>query len=419
MRKFLIYLTSIITVVCLGLVTYYFIKIDERISMSTKEIYCNVGDVISVDTLGIEIVKPSRKTTFDYTTGVEEIVYDADTNCYVAVSGGNVEIEVKTSNKEYASFKIAVHIGDGEIVPYFVNNEQTLSKMSQYGLNRNYLLMSDIVLTDEFAPIGTDSLGFSGIFDGNGHKISGLKVNSNKEHAGLFTRIEQGGEIKNLQITDFTFNGEFDHVGALAGSCNGTILNVGANGISIVNDKATTVMGGLIGDCTGATIIGACVEDTTINNSSLTTSDSYVGGLIGLVNGEQRSTIVRACYASGVTLDLPSDITTGGLVGKFIVGGTKDSSIQQSYASTTYSNPTTTNYGAFLGEFSANSTLTTIASNDTNQDVTYESLMIRYLVGNLAVVGIDNFADTDLVAKDNFYKDVTSGSKYFDKATGN
>ena len=73
MKKFLIFLVSIVIVVCLGLTTFYFMKNDEIITISTKEIYCNAGDTISLESLGIVRKKANRKTTFNYNAGGEKV----------------------------------------------------------------------------------------------------------------------------------------------------------------------------------------------------------------------------------------------------------------------------------------------------------------------------------------------------------
>ena len=56
MKKFLIFLVVIVVGVSLGLTTYYFMRDDETISINTKEIYCNVGDVVSLEDLDIVII---------------------------------------------------------------------------------------------------------------------------------------------------------------------------------------------------------------------------------------------------------------------------------------------------------------------------------------------------------------------------
>ena len=75
MKKFLAFLVSIVVVVCLGLTTYYFMRNNEIITVKAKEIYCNAGDTIPLSSLGIRIEKAnvSKKTTFDYNAGGENV----------------------------------------------------------------------------------------------------------------------------------------------------------------------------------------------------------------------------------------------------------------------------------------------------------------------------------------------------------
>ena len=87
MKKFLIFLVVIVVGVSLGLTTYYFMRDDETISINTKEIYCNVGDVISTEDLNIVITRPYsyRNTTFDYNAGgpaVQSMINYDETNGY-------------------------------------------------------------------------------------------------------------------------------------------------------------------------------------------------------------------------------------------------------------------------------------------------------------------------------------------------
>ena len=72
--------------------------------------------------------------------------------------------------------------------PYLIFNPIQLNQVRNF-LNEKYVhfkLMNDIDLTDWLAdnnpsqgwqPIGTESSPFMGIFDGNNHKITGLKIN--------------------------------------------------------------------------------------------------------------------------------------------------------------------------------------------------------------------------------------------------
>ena len=84
----------------------------------------------------------------------------------------------------------------------------------RYGLDKNYILMNDIDLTEAtaeggdwdngcgWAPIGeNETIPFTGIFDGNGHTIKGMQIRGIKtKYAGLFGYVN--GTIKNLIISE-------------------------------------------------------------------------------------------------------------------------------------------------------------------------------------------------------------------------
>ncbi|MFR3320578.1 MAG: hypothetical protein ACLTSZ_04645 [Lachnospiraceae bacterium] len=96
------------------------------------------------------------------------------------------------------------------------------NRSSEYR-NRHYILTSDISLNDtsdyagwseagpeyDWRPIGV-AAAFGGVFDGNGHTISGLYINADMEddntadarkNGGLFAQIF-GGTVKNLNLTE-------------------------------------------------------------------------------------------------------------------------------------------------------------------------------------------------------------------------
>lgn len=78
---------------------------------------------------------------------------------------------------------------------------------------------------DNLDPIGTvgeEPIVFMGVFNGNGHTISGVKMDIPGGYAGLFANL--GGIVKNLQITNSTFSGRV--CGAVAAdTVNAAVIN--------------------------------------------------------------------------------------------------------------------------------------------------------------------------------------------------
>ena len=341
MKKFLVFLISIVTVVSFGLVTYYFLRNDEVINFQTTEVYCNVGDIITVADLGKNVKKPSNKTTYNYNAAEESVVnaikFDTDKGYYVANMGGNYEVVIKTSNKKFAEFKFTVHIGDGSATnPYFIADEQDFGKIGNtYALDANYVLTEDITLLNTFAPIGFDAtteswVGFSGTLDGSDHTIIGSNYTFETENAGLFHTLNNA-TIKNLKLSGFNISGAYANAGILAGQANNaTVKNVQVKSSSIINTQSNGVSAGLIGTAIGnATEIStSAVNDIVISaGDGETTVPAVMAGLVGKLN----QGLISASLATGTITTANEASKVAGLVAEMTVSKSYGS-IQQSYA---------------------------------------------------------------------------------------
>lgn len=380
MKKFLIFLVSIVVVVCVGLTTFYFMKNDEIIVIETKEIYVNAGDTITLEELGFSRKKASKKTTFDYNAGGDDVKnavsYDESKGYYI-VNGsvaGDVTLVITTSNKKYAEFTVTVHIGNGEKeTPYYVFNETDLSKIgAEYGLSAYFKLMNNIVLSSNFAPVGYSKLdakyvGFSGNFDGNGKTISSLNLtDSTYSNAGLFSSINSSAVVSNLTIANSSVSGAYANAGILAGEISGSVDRIAILSSTVTSSENNANIGALAGSISGTAKL--TYANNVVVNAGTETSvkDVNVGGLFGKIN----QATVQASYVNNanISTDTSSTGNFGGFAGEFIVS-TNAGSIQQSYASV---NSTYANLGAFLGGISTNGTVETA-------DV------IKFLIGNAVV----------------------------------
>ena len=181
---------------------------------------------------------------------------------------------------------------------YFVRNN----------LTANYILMNDIDLTEAtkkggdwdfmgngWNPIGSKDIysndAFSGIFDGNGYKITGLRINATKapsgvsssRYVGLFAYVT--GTVKNLTVegsVSSDFGGSTCYVGGIAAYSTGTISNC-VNRISVYGEPNTrgnyyAYVGGIAGYSTGT--INRCVNEAKISGYTYG-STVYAGGIVG------------------------------------------------------------------------------------------------------------------------------------------
>ncbi len=199
---------------------------------------------------------------------------------------------------------------------------------------------------DDSTPVGPNSSGFNGEFDGNGHTIADLTIDTTNSNVGLFGKIDSGGTVKDtvLKRVDVTGGGSFgEHIGGLFGYSNGTVrtsfvtgnvsspsssttARVGGVGGRVGTDGTVTECGadvtveatnsgGEIGGLLGQVWQGGIVEDSYATGD--VTGGNDVGGLVGIVSPTDQGNKdeVRLCYATGDVTGSTSS-TTGGLVGK-------------------------------------------------------------------------------------------------------
>jgi hypothetical protein len=177
-----------------------------------------------------------------------------------------------------------------------------------------YVLKNNITLdsTTNFTPIGTSSTPFTGSFDGQGYKISGLKINTpSANFVGLFGAT-QGGAIKNFTIDHVGITGQ-QYVGAITGQLIwGTISDVTV--MSTTNSPVTGVdyVGGAVGHIPSNTTLNAQVSSPVVG-----TGTGHAGGLVGWL--ASNGTVVGAMTGS-VTGSSSGHV--GGLVGEISSNGT-------------------------------------------------------------------------------------------------
>ena len=157
-------------------------------------------------------------------------------------------------------------------------------------------LDSDLSFTGKtFEPIGNESNYFCGVFDGQGHVISNLKMNSTSRFVGLFG-YSKGLTIKNV---------------ILDSSCSIT---------SSFSDSGYARIGWIIGHC--YTRNEACTIENSVNIGSVTFRGSisgsngnlYLGGIAGWIYSSNLDSTVKNCANYG-------DVTHSGTSSSSYIGG--------------------------------------------------------------------------------------------------
>ena len=173
--------------------------------------------------------------------------------------------------------------------------------------DKTYLLANDIDLSGypNWTPIGRfdppdDMLPFSGVFDGQGYSITGLKMSGNEDSKGLFG-YAYCEAIRNVVIRNPEIEGK-DQVGALVGYQ--AYSNQGIKNCAVIGGKiqGRSHVGGLVG----------YMEESPIQNCYSTCEvvamDFYAGGIVG---DHRVVASIRNCYATGNI----SGTYSGGIVG--------------------------------------------------------------------------------------------------------
>ena len=120
-----------------------------------------------------------------------------------------------------------------------INSVSDLVLLSnEVSIGKNYAgqtvkLMQNLDLTevDNFQPIGLSSvLSFKGCFDGNHKTISNLKINATQQNVGLFGYLGRNSNVKDLTLDNCTITSTQSRVGGIAGYTDGNISGCTVSG---------------------------------------------------------------------------------------------------------------------------------------------------------------------------------------------
>lgn len=152
--------------------------------------------------------------------------------------------------------------------------------------------------------INSDRNGYSGIFDGANHTVSGAYVNdSNGDYISFFGMIE-GATIKNFGITDSYFRAKYKCASFSGNAYSATIINCFSEDCFV---SGSYKVGGLIAYLYNSTLTG-CYNASEVRCSG----GSDAGGLTGEVVGKS---IIRDCFNTGDVYGKGTVYVTGGISG--------------------------------------------------------------------------------------------------------
>lgn len=361
MKKFLAVLLTLIVTVALGFTIFYLVRDNEEIYLSTSTLYVSKGDNFDID---INFKNKKSYTTYEVIVDKSTVVrFNEEDKDFTAIGGGYTKVLYRTSNVNYRNLDCVVYVGDGlsKSTPFYISSAEELALIGKedadgnvkYPLDAYYALRDNIdisYLTETngfWAPIGYnaetgDVEEFTGHFDGRGYSIINMNLNKvayneqvdlavandpnlvmfkhNYTDAGLFAKLGENAEVKNVKFENASITGEYDTAGLVAGSSIGAKIERIEVKQANLDLEGTAVAGAIVGKMESK-LVNKLYTTATIDragvNINLITSSQVFGGLVG----ENVGGYVVYSYVRGNAELFANNATTlfGGIVAKNIV----------------------------------------------------------------------------------------------------
>lgn len=265
----------------------------------------SIGDAFTSENLAVKLVlkNEDEEALTDYALSIynsdnEEVTELSKTGDYKVV------ISYLTYTAEYA-----ISVTNNGF--FEVNNVEDFLAMRTYsneGVNDGkWLLMADL----DFAGVALPDLNastdvFTGVFDGNGHKLSNITYATNTAKLGAIFATIKGGEVKNLTIFGATVSQSAESVGIICGTCtDATFTNIEFSSCTVSNTSSSGYAALICGRNTAKGTVK--FSKITVKNMSSVSSIKYLGSLIG--------DITSGCTVTVDDVDINVTLTSGSQIG--------------------------------------------------------------------------------------------------------
>lgn len=176
----------------------------------------------------------------------------------------------------------------------------TASELAWFGANgskASAVLTADIDLAGyDWTPLNK----FYGSFNGDGHTIRNLYINSASNPVGLFGYVKTGASVTKLGITGnvTTTNKSYGQAGGIAGYMESdTSVTKSWSSVNVTGSKHG---GGIAGYTAGGSAITDCYATGTIR--TISTNECYLGGICGSYFSNTDGATITNCYSTSAVI---------------------------------------------------------------------------------------------------------------------
>ena len=186
--------------------------------------------------------------------------------------------------------------------------------------------VADSAKLHKWTPIGNSSVSFTGSFDGDGHTVSGMFINTTSTHNGLFGN--NSGTVQNVTVENSWVHGG-KYTAGVVGYNTGTLKKV-SNRASVVSPVGP--VGGVIGSSEDS--YGNVNLIDSVYNFGMIQGKTDVGGVVGFIDRiklthvENYGLVEGEKYTGGIwggaqstTVEANNLINYGNIIGETNTGG--------------------------------------------------------------------------------------------------
>lgn len=248
-----------------NIITYNELTIDEDFITGTITASIKINEE-EVEVASLEISRVNTSVTYAEGLTCDDVQDDGTVTLYIRNAAG------------LATFRDIVNGSfDSDIIVVNDSNQNSNHKFTAKTLypSVNGTLRDSITLSGEWTPIGKNSTGYKGTFDGAKHEIKGLIINSSDTNnpQGLFCSV-YGGTVKNLVVQGSIISSCY--TGGITGYLNGGTIENCVNNVEITNSDSIGT-GGIVGYVANST---ATIKNC-VNIGNVKSLQSTVGGIVG------------------------------------------------------------------------------------------------------------------------------------------